>query len=128
MRQILLIGLGGALGALLRYGLSGLVHEWSGSGFPWGTLAVNLTGCFAIGLLWAAADEGFIGPSLSTFIFIGVLGAFTTFSTYGLETVHLARDGGFGSALWNIALSSGLGIPLAIGGIVLGRYLLSLMR
>jgi CrcB protein len=128
MRHLLLIGLGGALGALLRYGLAGLVHQWSGSGFPWGTLVVNLTGCFVIGLLWAMADEGLLDPRLQTFVFIGLLGAFTTFSTYGLETVHLLRDGAFGPAVWNIALSNGLGIPLVLTGLFLGRYLLTLLR
>lgn len=74
MRHLLLIGLGGAL---LRYGLSGLVHQWSVTGFPWGTLAVNFTGCLVIGLLWTLAEEGYMGPSVSAFIFIGVLGAFS---------------------------------------------------
>jgi CrcB protein len=128
MRQLLLIGLGGALGALLRYGLTGLVHPGTGSSFPWGTLGANLTGCFVIGLLWVTAEEGLLPPWFHTFMFIGLLGAFTTFSTYGLETVHLLRGGEIGPAITNIALSSGLGVPLAIGGIVLGRYVLTLAR
>lgn len=128
MYHLLLIGLGGALGALLRHGLSGLVHQWAGTSFPWGTLTVNLTGCLAIGVLWTLAEEGYVGPSASAFIFVGVLGAFTTFSSYGLETIQLLREGDLWPAIWNLTLSNGIGIPLALVGLTLGRYLLSLMR
>lgn len=94
--QILLVGAGGFLGSVLRYGLSGLVHRWVPfAAFPYGTLTVNLLGCLVIGLLAGLADSGRwgLGPELRLFLFIGLLGGFTTFSTFGYETFELVRDG-----------------------------------
>jgi len=91
MLKLGLIAVGGALGALLRYGLAGVVQERSDSLFPVGTLAVNVAGCFAIGLLAAFfAGPYLIREEVRAFALVGVLGSFTTFSTYGLETVGLA--------------------------------------
>lgn len=111
MLKIVLIAVGGAAGALLRYGVAGLTQRVSGSTFPYGTLAVNAIGCLAIGLLAGF----FAGPHLvreeyRVAILVGVLGAFTTFSTFGLETLELARDGQFAPAAANILLSNALGL------------------
>ncbi len=94
-QQVLLVGAGGFLGSVLRYGLSGLVYRWVPfAAFPHGTLAVNVVGCLAIGLLAGLAESRqLIGPELRLFLFIGLLGGFTTFSTFGYETFELVRDG-----------------------------------
>ena len=76
------IALAGAAGALARYGLSGLMHRFLGAAFPWGTLAVNLVGCFLLGLLLEVSRQsGWVSPGFRTIAGIGFLGAFTTFST-----------------------------------------------
>lgn len=105
-----MIGIGGGLGALARYGLSGLVQR--GPGFPWGTLAVNALGCLLIGALFerVAADT-------RVFVVAGVLGGFTTFSAFGHETIELLRGGQTGLAFANVALN----VAVGLGAVVLGR-------
>lgn len=127
MRLIAILA-GGALGTLARYALSGLAYDRLGTGFPWGTLLVNLVGCFAIGLLWAWADRAPFPPLLASFTFIGFLGAFTTFSTFGLETMNLARDGETLKAFANVAVSNGLGLLAVFAGFLAFRLLLALLR
>lgn len=104
MGKLLIVGLGGFIGSVLRYLLSGLAQDISGSiGFPWGTLAVNLAGCFVIGFLSYLADaRGFMISEVRLLVFVGVLGGFTTFSTFGNETMNLFRDGENAFALANI--------------------------
>lgn len=103
--RLLIIGLGGFLGAIARYGTSGLVHQilrkpW----FPYGTLAVNLLGCLLIGFLTElAAQRHLFTPEVRLLVLIGFLGSFTTFSTFGYESFNLLRDGEFGTALINVA-------------------------
>ena len=119
----LLVGTGGFLGAVARYAVSGAVHRFSGfAAFPYGTLVVNLTGCAAIGLLagWTESRQ-FLGPEARLFLFIGVLGSFTTFSTFGYETLALLRDGASVRAAANILLHVGVGIAAAWGGLTLSR-------
>ncbi len=106
-----MVGIGGGLGALARYGLSSLV-QGRGAGFPWGTLAVNAIGCFLIGLLFERLSDG-----KKPFVVVGVLGGFTTFSAFGHETVELVRDGRPGLALAN----AGLNVLLGVGAVLLGR-------
>ena len=92
--RLLLIGAGGFLGAVGRYLLGGAVQRLGGAtAFPWGTLAVNVLGCLAIGALYGIAEARDVGSGARLFLATGVLGGFTTFSTFGLETVALARDG-----------------------------------
>jgi CrcB protein len=89
-----LVFVGGGLGATARYWLGGLVHEKVGSIFPVGTLAVNLIGCFFIGLLMTSMEERFlVQPPLRLFLTIGILGGFTTFSSFSFETLALLREG-----------------------------------
>ena len=92
---MLWIGLGGFAGAILRYLVSGWAQQVSGSaGFPYGTLAVNALGCLAIGALSYLADaRGLLSAEARLFLMVGVLGGFTTFSTFGNETMNLLRDG-----------------------------------
>lgn len=116
MINLLLVMLGGALGAASRFGLVLLIRPHA-PGFPAGTLACNLLGCAAIGLL-----AGLMGVSGSEydrarlFLFTGLLGGFTTFSSFGLETIGLCRDGRFGAALAYIALSNTLGLAMVYLG------------
>jgi len=102
------VALGGALGSVARYACSGLAVRWLGSGFPWGTLFVNVAGSFAIGLLAALlTTEGrpLLGGDARAFFMVGILGGFTTFSSFSLETLNLARSGALGAAGANAALS-----------------------
>jgi CrcB protein len=110
----LLVGSGGFTGALFRYGLSGLVHQYLPlTTFPYGTLCVNLLGCLCIGALAGLADSSqLFAPELRTLTFIGLLGGFTTFSTFGYETFVLARDGEYFRAAANVGLHVVLGLGL----------------
>ena len=121
MRQILFVGIGGFCGAILRYLISGWVQSLSRSiDFPYGTLAVNVLGCLVIGLFsQLAASRGSFGPDSRALIFIGILGAFTTFSTFSNETMNLIVDGNHMMALANI----GLQLSLCLGAAWLGQAL-----
>ena len=93
-QQILLVGAGGFLGSVLRYGMYGLVSRLPLAAFPYGTLAANLLGCLAIGLLAGLAESrNLIGPDMRLFLFVGLLGGFTTYSAFGYEIFALLRDG-----------------------------------
>ena len=119
MMNLMVIGIGGAVGSILRYLISGYVQQLSRSvGFPYGTLAVNVLGCFIIGALFYLADtHGVFSSQTRSFIFIGVLGGLTTFSTFGNETMVLFRDAEHGLALANIAAN----VLLCLGAVWLGR-------
>lgn len=123
MTKLLLIAVGGAGGALLRYAISGLAYRLLGETFPWGTLAVNVAGCFLIGLLWGLTERAPLPPHANLFLFTGILGAFTTFSTYGLETFSLLRDGEVVLGLANILASNVIGLAGVFLGLVLARSL-----
>jgi fluoride exporter len=101
-----LVGSGGFLGALARYGLSGLVHRQVPlTTFPYGTLVVNLMGCFAIGVVSGLAESRqLFGPELRTFALIGILGGFTTFSTFGSETFAMIRGEEYLGAAANVGV------------------------
>jgi len=101
------VAFGGALGSVARFACSGLAVRWFGAHFPWGTVFVNVTGSLAIGVLAALATGGrpLIGGDVRAFLIVGVLGGFTTFSSFSLETLNLARGGQLGAAGANVALS-----------------------
>lgn len=121
LSKLFLVGLGGFVGAILRYGFSGLVQDWSKSiSFPYGTLATNLVGCLVIGALSQLAESfGVFSSETRAFIFVGLIGAFTTYSTFGNETLNLIREGETFLSLANI----GLHIILGLGAIWIGRIL-----
>jgi len=102
--RLLLVGGGGFVGSILRYAVSGAVQRWSDSAsFPWGTLSVNVLGCLVIGGLGGLADaRQVLGPEARQFLMLGLLGGFTTFSTFGYETLTLMRDGQFVRATGNV--------------------------
>lgn len=110
MRQALVVGMGGFLGAIARYALSGLVQSRLGFAvFPIGTLVVNVLGSLGIGVLIQRFQAGWlISPEIRSFFLVGLLGAFTTFSTFSHETVALAESGRMVQAAGNAALSLGL--------------------
>jgi len=114
--------LGGALGTVARFFMSGYAQKYVSNGFPVGTLVVNLIGSFTIGLLWGVFENQHLAQ-LRTFLFVGVLGGFTTFSAYSIETINLFRDGNIRLAVLNILLNNLLGISLALGGFALGKLI-----
>lgn len=102
------VTLGSALGGLARYWVSGLVASHYGETFPWGTIVVNVTGCFVIGFFatLSGPDGRLLAPSsVRQFVMTGICGGYTTFSSFGLQTLNLARDGEFNFAGANVALS-----------------------
>jgi fluoride exporter len=122
MVRLLFVGLGGFIGTLVRYWLSGVIARRYGETFPLGTLAVNALGCFAIGFLfYFFYDRNLTSPVVRTVLFIGVLGGFTTFSSYGLQTFTLLRDGEMFLALINILASNILCLVLVWLGYVLAK-------
>ena len=119
MQKTIFIALAGLVGTLIRYWVSGFVARQYGETFPWGTLVVNLIGSFLAGSIYYLAEERFlISPTLRTVILIGLLGGLTTFSSYGLQTFTLLRDGEIGLATLNIAISNVLGLLLVWIGYV----------
>lgn len=125
------IALGGALGALLRYTVSDLAQNQMGDPFlwghfPWGTLAVNIIGSFLIGVLFQLFDQLIVSADLKLLLLTGGLGAFTTFSTYSLDTFHLIQDGKFGLGLFNLAISTLAGLIAVFLGIYVVRFLSNL--
>jgi len=104
--KALLVGLGGFVGSAGRYLVSvGMARWWPAAGVQTATLTVNLIGCLLIGLLMTFADaRGIVNPELRGLIFIGVLGGFTTFSTFAYETLELGRQGAGGAAVTNVVL------------------------
>jgi len=113
------VALGGALGALARYGISGWVYDRMGENFPWGTLVVNLVGCLALGLVIRWLQVSAVAPELRPFLTIGVLGAFTTFSTFSYETVALLQEGQWLRAGLYMGGSVVLGLIAMVAGMAL---------
>ncbi len=122
--DLLAIALGGATGALLRFSVSNAVYRWLGRGFPYGTLAVNLIGSFLFGLwIEALPLPKLLGLPWRAALLTGLLGAFTTFSTFALETVFLIEQGRPWRAFGNVMLSAALGLLSAWAGLETGRAL-----
>jgi CrcB protein len=124
MTQILAIAAGGAIGALLRYWTSIAVHGRLGMAFPYGTLAVNVLGSLLMGFLYIwLIDRMAAGPALRAFLLVGVLGAFTTFSTFSMETLNLLEAGHPGKALANVLVSVVVCVTAAGLGVLAARQL-----
>ncbi len=122
MRTWLAVGLGGALGSLARHGVNVLVSHRLGQVVPYATFAVNLAGCAVIGLLAGMIAGGRIAmtPEMRTFVFVGILGGFTTFSSFGLDTFVLAREGRQLAAALNVAGQVVLGLGAVATGYFVG--------
>jgi CrcB protein len=122
--KYLLVGLGGFLGAIARYALGGWAAEKWGASFPYGTLLINISGSFVLGLFLAAATGRLaIDPRWRLFLAIGFLGAYTTFSTYTYESVQLLLAGAWWPGLANLLASNLLGLAASVVGIAIGRSL-----
>jgi CrcB protein len=122
MMKIVLIAAGGALGTLGRFYTSSIAQKYVFNGFPIGTLTVNLIGSFIIGFLWGAFENQ-QATTLRLFFFVGILGGFTTFSAYSMETLNLFREGNLRLAILNILLNNVFGILLALGGLMIARLI-----
>jgi CrcB protein len=125
MLRVLLVGAGGFLGAVLRYAVGGWVHNALDSPwFPYGTLVVNVAGCLLIGFLASLAEaRSFFGPEVRLFLFIGILGGFTTFSSFAYETFSLARDSENLAAMTNVLAQVVLGLAAVWLGHLLARIM-----
>lgn len=131
--NILYVAIGGAIGSVLRYlaGKSvqdGMLAVFPARVFPWGTLFVNVVGCFVIGLMWGLDERTFLSSRRKDFILVGILGGFTTFSSFGLETGRLLADGQWGLAAANVAVSNVVGIVMVLAGMLAMRWTLNWLR
>jgi CrcB protein len=121
VRTVVGVGVMGAVGALARYGIGGFLAQRFPSSFPWETLMINVTGSFLLGLLFAVLERSTVSAAARTSLTIGLLGAYTTFSTFSLETVRLIQEGSLGLAALNVATSVALGLSAVWTGLSLGR-------
>lgn len=123
LEKIALISIGGAIGAVLRHSSISLIHKVINIALPLGTIFVNIIGCFAIGLLWGLFEKHSAPMGLRIFVFVGILGGFTTFSSFGLETINLFRGGEIKLAFLNIIISNFFGIAAVFFGFYLAELL-----
>ena len=124
MSKLIQLLVGGAIGTVARYALSVFTYRTLGADFPYGTLVVNLTGCFIIGFLAAITEEKFLfGTNIRIFLMIGFCGAFTTFSTFILETANLMKDGETFRALLNVLISVIVGFVVFRRGVLAGELI-----
>jgi CrcB protein len=124
MRTAAAIAVAGAIGALARYGLEGLVSRRAPGAFPWGTFAVNVSGAFVLGFVFTVMTEQFtVAPWIRGAVTIGLLGAYTTFSTLSFESYRLLEDGAIGIAAANMFGSLAAGLGAVYLGVITGRAL-----
>ncbi len=128
MYKILYLIAGGAIGTGARYFVSGIAQKYMGSGFPWGTLIVNVSGAFVIGLIWGLFETVEIRSGFRIFVFIGILGGFTTFSSYALETMNLYKQGEIKMAVFNILVNNILAIVLVFVGFMAARGIIGILK
>ena len=122
MQKILWLAAAGALGTVARAGLTTLVQRGLGLKFPWGTLSVNVLGCFLFGLVWAITEgRARISPEMRFVVLVGFMGAFTTFSSYAFDTGMLAQDSRVGAAIGNVLLQNTVGILFLLVGLSVGK-------
>jgi len=124
MRQLFAVAAGGAIGAVLRWLVASSVQRMAGGAFPWGTFAVNALGSLLLGFLFVwLIERSTAGELVRLAITVGFLGAFTTFSTYSLESVRLLQEGAFGMALGNVLGQVVVCLTLTWLGVQLARSL-----
>ena len=123
MKILLAIGIGSFIGGVSRYLISLFIQNKILSTFPYGTLAVNITGCFLIGLVYGLSEKGNINVEWRLFLATGILGGFTTFSSFSNETVSMLRDAQYWQAFSYVGFSIIIGLAATFGGISLIKYL-----
>lgn len=124
MLKFFILIIGGGLGTVSRYLFSGTIYRVTGADFPYGTLAVNVAGCFIIGFLVSITETKFLlGPNSKIFLMVGFCGAFTTFSTFILETANLLKSGEVSRAFLNLFVSIILGFIFLRAGMLIGEVL-----
>ena len=126
--KLAIIAGGGAIGSVFRYVLSFLFQRLSKGMFPWGTLLVNLSGALVLGFLWGICEKVNVSLNMRTFLFIGILGAYTTFSTFCLENFSLMRNGEYAHAFINILVSNIGGILLVFIGYFASKGITQLLK
>ncbi len=124
IQRLVLIGLAGALGTLARYGLGGMVQRLVGGDLPWGTLFVNIIGCFLFGFVWALADERLLISQETRIVMLGgFMGAFTTFSAFIFDTGGFVQEAQWLMATGNVLVQTGIGLMSLFVGVLVGRGL-----
>ena len=123
MKMILAVGLGSFIGGISRYLITLLIQNKFLSTFPYGTLFVNISGCFLIGVVYALSDKGNVSPVWRLFLATGVMGGYTTFSSFSNETVSMLRDAEYLPAFSYVAFSILLGLTATFAGISIIKYL-----
>ena len=124
MVNLISVGVGGAIGAMARYLLGGAVHRWIPGFFPYGTFVVNIVGCLVFGVIVGLAESRFVvGPGARAFLLVGVLGGFTTFSSFTFETFELVRSGQVLAAGMNVIGQVAIGFVALWAGFGAGRAL-----
>jgi CrcB protein len=122
MVNLILVGVGGMLGSMLRYWLSGVAQRSFSGSFPLGTLTVNVLGCLVVGAFWSLVEyRQWFTPETRIFVTIGILGGFTTFSAFGYETFALLRDGQHAAAILNVLANVLVGTLAVIVGWVAAK-------
>lgn len=121
MRIFMLIGLGSFIGGVGRYYLTILLQNRFITSIPYGTLAVNVIGCFLIGMIYGLSERVTLNGEWQLFLTTGILGGFTTFSSFSYETISLFRDQQYGYALLNIGISILLGLAATMVGIIIAK-------
>jgi CrcB protein len=126
VERILMVALGGAIGSAIRYVVSGLAFRWLGPDFPYGTMLVNLTGAFLIGIVQELATEPrVLGETARAFLAAGMLGGLTTYSAFSAETVQLMKHGAWTAAGLNVVLTTSACLLLCGLGMAVGRFALA---
>ena len=128
MLRFFYIAFGGILGAVLRYSLSVSIERVWGLEFPFATLSVNLIGSFLIGLLYGSLESFSISHNMQLLLFVGLLGSFTTYSTFALDNFHILRSGEYLALLFNVLLSVILGVGLVFLGVASSRSSIALFK
>ncbi|MGN6265082.1 MAG: fluoride efflux transporter CrcB [Ginsengibacter sp.] len=123
MKIVLLVGFGSFIGGMSRYLVTLFVQNKILSTFPYGTLAVNIIGCFLIGVIYGLSERGNMNPEWRLFLATGIMGGFTTFSSFSNETVSMLRDAEYLPAFSYVAFSVIVGLAATFGGISLIKYL-----